>query len=304
VLLASGLIHVGILAVSGGSWHGPLSLRKAATFGVSFGLTLVTVVWVASFLRLSDRSRAALLGTFTVACVLETGLVSLQAWRGVPSHYNLETTFDALIARTLAAGGAALIAVIVALTLAAFRANPTVPVSLRVAIRIGLVTLVIALIVGALMIAKGMLLVFAGSPQAAYATGGALKPTHAVTMHGILVLPVLAWCLSFVSWTERRRLGVVLLGGSGYVVLAGVVAVENVTGQMSSPSPFAVVAFSLGLLALMSAGLLALGGLVHASGADGIEHSSTPDNGNVARPAPQVPGRASRGTAEDGPPAV
>src|SRR5258708_5593425 len=89
VLLGSGLIHLGILAIAGGSWEGPLSLRKAATFGLSFGLTLVTVVWVASFLRLSDGWRSALLGTFTVACVLETVLVSRQVWRAGPSPSNL-----------------------------------------------------------------------------------------------------------------------------------------------------------------------------------------------------------------------
>jgi hypothetical protein len=84
VLLASGLIHLAILVIGGGSWEGPLSLRKATTFGLSFGLTLITIVWVASFLRLGDRARAALLGAFIVACALETALVSLQAWRGVP----------------------------------------------------------------------------------------------------------------------------------------------------------------------------------------------------------------------------
>jgi hypothetical protein len=271
-LLVSGLIHLAILVIGGGSWEGPLSLRKAATFGLSFGLTLLTIVWVTSLLRLGNRLRTALLGTFTVACALETVLVSLQAWRGVPSHYNMETTVDALVARTLAAGGVALIAIIVALTLAAFRDQPSVPISLRIAIRIGFAMLVASLTVGALMIAKGMLLVFAGHPQAAYATGGTLKPTHAVTMHAILVLPVLAWLLSFANWTERRRLGVVLLGASGYVVLAGVVAVENVAGLPPSEAALAVIALAgLGVFALMSAGLLALGGVAR-SFTPGIEH--------------------------------
>src|SRR5260370_33552854 len=98
---------------------------------------------------------------------------------GVPSHYNVETGFDALVARTLAAGGGALIVTIIAFASAAFRANPTVPSSLRIAIRIAFVTLLTSLAVGASMIAKGMLLVFKGDPQAAYATGGTLKPTHA-----------------------------------------------------------------------------------------------------------------------------
>jgi hypothetical protein len=273
LLLISGLIHLGILVVGGGSWEGPLSLRKATTFGLSFGLTLITIVWVTSFLPLSGRARAALLGGFAVACALETILVTLQAWRGVPSHYNLETTFDAQVARILAAGGVALIAIIVALMFAAFRANPTVPVSLRTAIRIGFVTLFSSLIIGALMIAKGMRLVFAANPQAAYATGGSLKPTHAVTMHAILVLPLLAWLSSFVNWTEHRRLGVVLLGAAGYLVIAGVVAAENVIGVAPSEATRAAVVLSvLGVLALATAGFLVLSGLARAFTADGIEH--------------------------------
>jgi hypothetical protein len=273
LLLISGLIHLGILVIGGGSWEGPLSLRKAMTFGLSFGLTLITIVWVASFLRLGDRPRAVLLGAFTVACALETVLVSLQAWRGVPSHYNLETTFDAWVARTLAAGGFALIAIIGALTVAAFRGDPIVPISLRIAIRFGFVTLFTSLVVGALMIAKGMLLVFGGDPQAAYAIGGTLKPTHAVTMHAILVLPLLAWLLSFANWPERRRLGVVLLGAAGYLVLVAVVAVENVVGLRPFETPPAVVALAvLGVLALLAAGLLALGGVTRTFAAGGIGH--------------------------------
>ena len=222
-LLSSGLIHVAILAIGGGSWEGPLSLRKAATFGLSFGLTLITLVWVTSWVRLGERSRTILLGAFIAACVFETALVSLQAWRGVPSHFNVETPFDASIAQALAAGGFALVVIITMLTIASFRTDPKVPLSLRIAIRIGFVILCTSLVVGGLMIGQGMRLVFAGDPQAAYATGGSLKPIHAVTMHAILVLPVLAWLLSFTNWTEERRVRVVLLGAAVYVIVTAVV---------------------------------------------------------------------------------
>src|SRR5258706_8528134 len=93
LLLASGVAHLAILVFSEQSWAGPLSLRKAMSFGLSFGLTLMTIVWVASWVRLGDRTRAGVIGVFTVACVVETVLVSVQAWRGVPSHFNMETTF-------------------------------------------------------------------------------------------------------------------------------------------------------------------------------------------------------------------
>lgn len=197
---------------------------------LGFGVTAITIAWVSTFLRLGDRARAGLVGAFTLACVVETALVSLQAWRGVPSHFNVETAADVMVVRFLTAGGFTLVVVIVALTIAAFRANPAVPASMRLAIRIGLGALVAAQITGGLMIARGMGLVFAGHPQAAYATAGALKPTHAVTMPGIQLLPVMAWLLSFTDWSEERRTNAVLAIAAGYLLLAGAIVVSNVLG--------------------------------------------------------------------------
>src|SRR5262245_54100508 len=175
LLLLSGVVHVLILLAGGGSWQGPLSLRKPATFGLSFGVTLMTIAWTSSYLRLRERTRRLLLGTFTTACVLETALVSLQAWRGVPSHFNMETPFDTAVAQLLAAGGATLVVIVIIMTIAAFRRNPKVPPSFRIAVRVGFVTLLAALAIGGVMIARGVTLVIAGNAPAAYATGGLFK---------------------------------------------------------------------------------------------------------------------------------
>jgi hypothetical protein len=266
LLLVSGLIHMAILTTGGGTWIGPLSLRKPATFGLSFGLTLITIAWTSSFLRFGDRARAMLLGVFTAACVIETALVSLQAWRGVPSHFNMETPFDGLVTRMLAGGGITLVLIIGVMTLASFRATPTIAPSLRIAIRIGFGALFGSLVIGALMIAKGMVLVFAGEPQEAYATGGTLKPTHAVTMHAILVLPLLAWLMSWTDWNERRRLRVVLLATAGYAVFAGTVAVGNFAGLEPSRMPIASIAIAAaGMLLLVAAVVLVFVGVARSS---------------------------------------
>jgi hypothetical protein len=206
LLILSGVIHLAILTTSGGTWEGPLSLRKPATFGLSFGLTLVNVTLIASFVPFKSRSRALLLGLFTAACVLETSLVSLQAWRGVPSHFNVETPLDAAIAQTLAFGGFTLVAIIIVLTVAVFRHGRALPQPLGLAIRAGFVALVGAQIAGGVMIATGMRLVFGGDPLGAYATGGWLKPVHGVLMHGILVLPLLAWLMAKSHWDERSQM--------------------------------------------------------------------------------------------------
>ena len=224
VLILSGLIHLAVLLITGSSWEGPLSLRKPTTFGLSFGLTLINVTLIASFVSLSNRKRTLLLGVFAAACVLETFLVSMQAWRGVPSHFNLETPFDAAVAQTLAVGGFALVAVIAALTVSAFRDRRSLPLGLRQAIRAGLIALVGAQVAGAVMIGTGVRLVASGRPELAYATGGWLKPVHAVLMHGILVLPLLAWAISKTEWDERSQARAVRAGIIAYAV-AVVVAV-------------------------------------------------------------------------------
>jgi hypothetical protein len=223
VLMASGVFHLAVFAVDGGPWEGPVSWRKPTTFGLSFGLTLITIAWVASFLRLGARARTALLSVFGVACVAETGMIDLQAWRHVPSHFDMETPFNTVISMSLAVGGGVLIAVLVTLTVRAFGTNPGVSPSTRLALRAGFLTLMVALLSGAIMIARGVVLVRTGHQQEAYSAGGFLKPVHGVTMHGILVLPGLAWLLTFTDVPEPRRVRVIAWTTAAYA--AAIVAV-------------------------------------------------------------------------------
>ncbi|MEQ0561978.1 hypothetical protein ABJI51_23085 [Amycolatopsis sp. NEAU-NG30] len=255
VLFLSGTVHAIVLLATGGSWLGPLSLRKAVTFGLSFGLTLVSVAWATSFLTVRERWRNVLLGTFTVASVAEVALVSMQAWRGVPSHFNFETPFDNVVSMTLAAGGGVIIVTVIGFTAAALvEPGPAAP-SLRLAIRAGLAVLLVALATGAVMIGRGVVAARGGDPQLAYTTAGSLKPLHAVAMHAILVLPALAWLLRFSRWPEPHRMRVVKTAVAADAVLTAVIGVESFTGidPLSAPLPV------LGLSALAAAVLAATG---------------------------------------------
>lgn len=49
-LILIGLTHAAIWALAGGSASGALSWRKPTTFGISFGLTTLTLGWVATHL--------------------------------------------------------------------------------------------------------------------------------------------------------------------------------------------------------------------------------------------------------------
>jgi hypothetical protein len=273
VLFASGLVNLVVLILSGGPWTGPTSLRKAATFGLSFGLTLATVAWVTHLIQLSAAGRRVLLGGFTLACVVETTLVSMQAWRGVPSHFNFATPFDAAVAFTLAFGGLAIVVLTLGFTLSAFRAVGRNSASMRLALRFGFVVLMVALATGAAMIAVGVP-ISRTDPQAAYTTAGFLKPAHAVTMHAILIIPGLAWLLTFTSWPESTRVRVVRLGAAGYLVLSAVVLGESIARVSPLAAPLVPTLLSLaGLGALVAAGAIAVyGALLRPPGPTISEH--------------------------------
>ena len=81
------------------------------------------------------------------------------------------------------------------------------------------------------MLARGQVLAAGGGPDAAFAFAAALKPAHGVALHGILVLPALAWLLSRGEWPESRRLAVVRGAGVGsLLVVAGAVVLGLLLG--------------------------------------------------------------------------
>ncbi|MCO5967672.1 hypothetical protein [Actinoallomurus soli] len=223
VLIASGLFHFGVFLVRGGPWEGPVSWRKPTTFGLSFGLTLISITWVASYLLLSPRVRSWLLGVFAADCVLEVAGITVQAWRHVPSHFDTETPLSTAIAMSLAFGGAVLIVVLGALAVTAFRGRTRGPADLRLALRAGFGLLMVGLATGAAMIAKGEVLIRSGHRQEAYDTAGSLKWVHGITLHAVLVLPALAVLLNALGRPPERRYRAVA-AATGLYAAAAVVA--------------------------------------------------------------------------------
>ncbi|WP_110081378.1 hypothetical protein [Actinokineospora spheciospongiae] len=259
-LLLAGVVHFGVFLVDGGPWEGPVPWRKPTTFGLSFGLTLITVTWVSARVRMGDRARRTAVGLLTAASVVEVALISAQAWRRVPSHFNSTSGADRAISLTLAAGGAAILVSAAVLLVAAFRKDAVDAPDMRLAVRAGLVLFVVALAVGAAMIARGSIAVRSGDPG--HTTAGVLKPAHAVAMHAILVLPALSWLLAFTRWTPLARLRVVQLALVGHLVLTVVVGVESAVGVNPLEAPaVADVGAGLGLFLLGAAVLLACYGV-------------------------------------------
>ena len=87
-LAATGAFHVAVWLLAGApSLEGPVSWRKPIVFGFSSATATLSVAWLVSLLPVTKRrNRAA--WTYAVPMVLEVGLIDLQRWRGVASHFN------------------------------------------------------------------------------------------------------------------------------------------------------------------------------------------------------------------------
>jgi hypothetical protein len=225
LLVASGMFHLGVFAVDERPWHGPVSWRKPFTFGLSFGLTLASVVWVTSYLQIRPRARALLLTVFAADCVLEVAGITVQAWRNQPSHLNITTSTNTIIAMLLAFGGLVLIVTLGAFAVPALLGRTTGPPSMVLAVRAGFALLVVGLLSGAAMIARGSIARARGEDAAfVYSTAGFIKDFHGVTLHAVLVLPATAWLLARSDrLSESTQTGVVRLATASYVLAALVV---------------------------------------------------------------------------------
>lgn len=77
--------------------------------------------------------------------------------------------------------------------------------SMQLAVRAGFVLLVAGLVSGAAMIVRGTVEKRTGTASRAYEVTGFIRDFHGITLHGVLVLPALAWCLSRTSLSEATR---------------------------------------------------------------------------------------------------
>jgi hypothetical protein len=252
LLISSGLLHGAVFLVDGGAWGGPLSWRKPIVFGLSFGIALLTLTWVTSFRRPRRAVGWLIVAALSVASLGEVFLISMQTWRGVASHFNEATAFDARVFSAMGTLVSVVGLVTVLITVGAL-VRLDAPASLALAIRCGLLLMLVSHGVGVQMIIEG------GNT---FGSAGALKLPHAFTLHAIQVLPALALALLMSDLAERRRVRIVGLGAVGYAVIIVSTMVQTYAGRAPLSLTTASTTLAvLGLALLAAATMLALRGL-------------------------------------------
>ena len=192
-LLLSGGLHLLLWYFSGQTWEGAVSLRKPALFGISGGLTVWSLIWVTT--KLSPRVRDAFWSRVTAWSLLgEVGLITLQYWRGVPSHFNHSTVWNSVIERTMVLLILVVTWSITRLCLHSMRpmnASPT----MALAIRSGMLLLWLSCLLGVGTSAIGQWNLHHGQPYETWGKAGVLKFPHGIALHAIQLLPLCAWLI-------------------------------------------------------------------------------------------------------------
>src|SRR5216117_1559047 len=70
---------------------------KPAKFAISTGIYALTLAWVMTYLQGWPRLTRLVAWTTAAVLVIEVALIDFQAARGVTSHFNTATPFDAAV---------------------------------------------------------------------------------------------------------------------------------------------------------------------------------------------------------------
>ena len=230
LLVVSGLAHIVVWAVLGGPWEGPVTWRKPILFGISGGLTSLSLGWAWSKLpwRWGDGWLAA---TVAWALLVEVAAIDLQAWRGVASHFNRATPFDSWLYDAM--GLLILWVTLIAIDLAIrfFRQPTSLPADMLLAARAGLVLLVISCLLGVWVSVHGDTQVAAGFEPERYGVAGVPKFPHGAVIHALQWLPLLAWGARRAGVTESSRFWLVTAATVGTTLIGCFALVQTLAGR-------------------------------------------------------------------------
>jgi hypothetical protein len=241
---------------------------KPLKFSLSITLYAAALTWMLS--RLPGRGMWRAGWIITAGAVLEMVIIVGQAARGVRSHFNDDSAFDAALYSIMGAVITIvwLATVAIALRFLRERSDDRVTTS---AVRLGLIVGLVGMAVGFLISANGGHAV--GVPDGGpglflvgwSTTGGDLRIGHFVGMHALQLLPLVAAGLAALGRSrldEAGRLGIVRIAAAGYAGLVVLVTWQALRGQPLL-APDAITLAALGALVL-GAGV-ALAGVLRRS---------------------------------------
>ncbi|MDX2088831.1 MAG: hypothetical protein SFX73_13320 [Kofleriaceae bacterium] len=215
-----------LLLVDAPSVLGTHPAMKPLKFSLSIALFLGTMAIVVPMLQISPALRSVLAWVLCVTMLVEISAIVTQAVRGVPSHFNVATPFDAFVWRTM---GAAIVVGMIAAAIVAVVATIRPLVTARGVLdalqatgwRAGLWLFLLAAVSGFAMGGRHRHSVGGedggpGLPVLNWSTEhGDLRVPHFVAIHALQVVPIAAALLARLPIATASRwlvLGSVIAG--------------------------------------------------------------------------------------------
>jgi len=252
VMLASGIAHLPVWAVLGGPWEGAVTWRKPILFGISGGLTAISLGWVWSMLPMR-RADVPLAAATAWALFVEVFLIDLQRWRGVASHFNRDTPLDSFLFDAMGALIVAVTLVIADLTLRLLLQRPAVTADMLLAARAGMLLLLVSCLLGIWVGMHGETRIDQGLDPTRLGVAGVPKFPHGVVIHAVQWLPALAWAARWAGITTASRVWLVATAATGSTLFLIYALVQTALGRSrfdTVPVTAALLGVSLACLAV------------------------------------------------------
>lgn len=242
VLSLTGWLHLGLAALSGvGLLLDHRLVTGALVWGkpLKFALSIVAYVWTLGWLLASLPAEAQasvrqLSFWVAVSMTVEQVIISLQAGRGVPSHYNIGTPLN----RTLFIVMGLFVVVVTVMNVwavyLAWRYRPDGSAGYAWGLRWGLTLFLAGTLLGGAMLRLGQHTVGApdggpGLPGLGWSTrAGDLRIAHFLGIHALQALPLLGWVLS--RWQPHQAAVLTGVGALAYAALVVVLFVRALNG--------------------------------------------------------------------------
>ena len=251
---------------------------KPLKFALSGGIYGATILWMLTFVQGRRRWVQGIATVTGVALIVETALITMQVLRGTTSHFNAATAFDGIVFGIM--GTFIMLLSLAGFLLAIFLLFQRLPDPVVAwGLRWGLIIALAGMGSGALMTSgnlppSSLAAAEAGEPVTVVGahsvgvddggpglpflgwstTGGDLRVGHFFGLHGLQVLPFLAFLLTRPAakrrLTQRQRVGLVWTAGLGYLGLTLLLTWQAMRAQpLTAPDS----------TTLLAAGLLAAG---------------------------------------------
>jgi hypothetical protein len=259
-LTATGLVMLAVLAgtlvglaVDPRVITGSPAWLKPTKFAVSIAVYTFTLAWVFSLLPEWTRVRRIIGWTTAVALVLEMTLISLQAFRGAASHFNVATLPDAVIFAVMGLAIVVQTLSTIAVAVALWR-HRFADTALGWALRFGMTLTIVGAMTGGLMTQPtrqqldaaraGERMTIAGAHTVGAPDGGPglpgtgwstqhgdLRVAHFIGLHALQVLPIVALILGRRRLDDVTRVRLTMTAAGSYAALFGILLSQALRGQ-------------------------------------------------------------------------